>query len=530
MRRTVMSACAAVVAIGAALLGAPAAQAAPPPAADYQPPPVSWGPCANSRLQGAGAQCGFVTVPLDYAQPGGQKIKLAVSRVKHSVPDAQAQGPMLVNPGGPGGSGLVLSILGQFMPKNAGKAYDWIGFDPRGVGSSRPALSCIPDYGGYNRPEYDPAKAPGVTPTWLAKSQKYAAACATKGGNLLNHLTTVESVKDMDSIRKALGAKQINFYGFSYGTYLGQVYATLFPQNLRRAVFDGVVDHRGVWYQDNLAQDVAFQKTIEVYFDWVAKYDSVYHLGNTGDAVEKLYYAEQDKLRKTPAGGKIGPSEWTDIFLQAGYYVFGWEDIATMFSKWVHNQDAQAVIDAYNSAASVDNDNGYAIYLGVQCTDTQWPQPVARVLADNARVARTAPFETWGNAWFNGPCSFWKAPARTPVQISGRGAPPILLINETLDAATPYPGALEARRVFPNSALVEGVGGTTHAGSLSGVACTDDTVADYLATGALPKRVAGNRSDKKCDPVPQPDPAKDAASGASTSGGSSLAAKVRTAA
>jgi pimeloyl-ACP methyl ester carboxylesterase len=523
-----MTALAAAVAVGAALLGAPAAQAATVPSApDYHPPAIVWGKCDNSHLQALGGQCGFVTVPLDYAKPGGEKIKLAVSRIKHTVPDAQAQGPMLVNPGGPGGSGLALSALGQNVPNGAGNAYDWIGFDPRGVGGSVPALSCIADYGGFDRPEYDPAKASGVVNTWLARAKRYATACAAKGGNLLSHLTTADTAKDMDSIRKALGAKQINFYGFSYGTYLGQVYATLFPQNLRRAVFDGVVDHRGVWYQDNLDQDVAFQKTIEIYFDWVAKHDSIYHLGDTGEAVEKLYYSEQDKLRAHPAGGVIGPSEWTDIFLQAGYYVFGWTRIATVFSKWVHNRDVAALKAEYTDhSASVSDDNGYAIYLAVQCTDTQWPQSFPQILADNTRVARTSPFETWGNAWYNAPCSSWKAPAKTPVQISGKGAPPILMVNETLDAATPYPGALEARRVFPGSVLVEGVGGTTHAGSLSGVACTDDTIAAYLATGALPKRLAGDRSDKKCDAVPQPVPS--ALDSAGSGSGSSLATKAPT--
>ncbi len=503
MRRTVMSALATVVALGLAVLGAPGAQAAPTP--DDQPPPVAWGPCTSPRLH-AKAECGFVTAPLDYARPDGEMIKIAVSRVKHTVAAAKAQGPMLVNPGGPGGSGLALSLLGATVPGHAGDAYDWIGFDPRGVGASTPALSCIPDYGGYNRPEYDPTKAPGVISAWQARAERYAAACATKGGALLSHLTTEDAARDLDTIRKAVGAKQINFYGFSYGTYLGQVYASLYPQNLRRAVFDGVVDHRGVWYEDNLDQDVAFEKTIKVYFDWIAKNDAVYHLGNSGDDVERLYYAERDQLRAEPAGGKIGPSEWTDIFLQAGYYVSGWEKIASTFAKWVHNRDAAAVKALYDDTASVDDDNGYAIYLGVQCTDTPWPRPFAQVLAHNVRVARTAPFETWGNAWYNAPCQTWKAPARTPVAISGAAAPPILLISETLDAATPYSGALEARRLFGRSVLVEGVGGTTHAGSLSGVACTDDTIAAYLATGALPARVAGDRSDKQCPAVPQPTP------------------------
>ena len=112
----------------------------------------------------------------------------------------------------------------------------------------------------------------------------------------------------------------------------------------------------------------------------------------------------------------------------------------------------------------------------------------------------------WGNAWYNAPCQTWRAPARRPVAISGAAAPPVLMISETFDAATPYSGALEARRVFGKSALVEGVGGTTHAGSLSGVACTDDVIAAYLADGALPARVPGDRSDKQCPAVPQPTP------------------------
>src|SRR5256885_4612981 len=129
----------------------------------------------------------------------------------------------------------------------------------------------------------------------------------------------------MDSIRKALGAPQINYYGFSYGTYLGQVYGTMFPDKFRRVVMDGVVDVRGVWYQDNLDQDIAFDKNIKTYFGWIAKFDSVYHLGTTERDVERLFYSAQAKLLRQPADGKIGADEWVDLFLQAGYYVYGWE-------------------------------------------------------------------------------------------------------------------------------------------------------------------------------------------------------------
>ncbi|WP_347404368.1 alpha/beta hydrolase [Micromonospora sp. WMMD961] len=266
---------------------------------------------------------------------------------------------------------------------------------------------------------------------------------------------------------------------------------------------------RKVWYEANLDQDVAFDRNIKIYFDWIARNDAVYHLGTTGRAVERLFYAQQLKLLKKPAGGIIGPDEWSDIFLQAGYYVFGWEEVAQAFAGWVHDGDWQTLKELYDAsnAQGPGADNGFAIYLGVQCTDVQWPTNWNRWRADNWRIFAKAPFETWGNAWFNAPCIWWDGQVGKPVTVDGSKAGGVLLINETLDAATPYPGALEVRSRFPSAVLVEGVGGTTHSGSLSGVACVDDTIATYLATGELPKRLSGRRSDVQCDPLPQPDPA-----------------------
>ncbi|WP_408004645.1 alpha/beta fold hydrolase [Pseudonocardia lacus] len=517
MRRIPAVLTTAALVLAAAFAAPAAAQADEPTPPDFQPAPVAWAPCTSAGLASAGAECGFVEVPLDYADPAGTRIKLAVSRIKASVPADQYQGVMLVNPGGPGGSGLAYSQLGAAVPDGAGEAYDWIGFDPRGVGSSVPALSCIPDYAGYNRPDYQPEG--GQEAEWLARAESYANACAANGGELLDHLSTVDAVTDIDSIRKALGAEQINWYGFSYGTYLGQVYGTLFPDNVRRMVLDGVVDARDVWYEANLNQDVAFEHNIQEFFDWVAEADSVYGLGATGDEVEALYYSTQDELRATPAG-PIGPSEWNDLFLGAGYNVLSWPGIADAFAAWVNDKDAAALKDAYDGSTDTTDDNGYAIYLAVQCTDAQWPTDWDVWRADNTRVDAEAPFETWANAWFNAPCAFWPAKAGEPVEIDGSGVESALLISETFDGATPFNGALHARELFPNSALIEGVGGTTHSSSLSGVACTDDKIAAYLATGELPERQPGEGSDVQCDPLPQPEPTADAeggdGSGAST--------------
>lgn len=489
---------------------------------------IGWGTCTSATLQRFGAECALVDVPLDYANPGGTKIQLAVSRVKHKVPDSQYQGVMLVNPGGPGGSGQIYSILQGFVPNGAGNAYDWIGFDPRGVGSSVPAVSCDANYFDFNRPSYIPVQT-ATLQKWLARSKGYAEDCAANNGAILQHLTTIDSAKDMNTLRVALGADQINYYGFSYGTYLGQVYGTLFPDKLRRAVFDSTVDPRRIWYAANLDQDVAFNSNIKIWFGWLAQYDAVYHLGKTEKAVEALFYKIEAKLTFAPAQGKIGGDEWVDLFLNAGYYQQTWLDLAQLFSDYVVKGDVASLIATYadtNTPGAPGADNGFAVYLGVQCTDTPWPQDWKTWSRDNWRIFAQAPFETWGNAWFNAPCIYWPAPAHKPVEIDGSKVKSLLLVDETLDAATPYSGSLEVRKRFPNSSLIALPGGTSHANSLNGDACLDNQIADYLATGALPARRAGDGADTTCTPLPVPVPDAAAAkkAAATTSGGSSALA------
>jgi pimeloyl-ACP methyl ester carboxylesterase len=467
---------------------------------------IAWGACADPDLQAVKAQCGYLSVPLDHRRPTKARIQLAVSRIQHTVPAAEFQGILLVNPGGPGGSGLALpAFIAGRVPNGVGAAYDWIGFDPRGVGASKPALACDSTYFGYDRPPYVPASR-SIEAAWLAKAKGYAKACDSAGGRLLDHLKTTDTVKDMDAIRAALGQKKLNLYGFSYGTYLGQVYSTLFPSKVRRMVLDGNVDPRGVWYRANLSQDTAFDRNIKVFFGWIADRDGLYQLGTTAEAVESAYYATQQKLFAEPAAGVIGPDEWNDLFVSAGYSVRAWPGIAGRFAGFVNDGDAAALKAAFDASfpTTEGSDNGYAMYLATQCSDVQWPTAFRTWRRDNDRIHATAPFLTWNNAWYNAPCLTWGAKAGKPVQVNGKKAPGLLLISETLDAATPFAGALEVRSRFPKSSLIEGVGGTTHSASLNGVACVDNAVAEYLSTGKLPKRVGGRQSDLKCGALPQP--------------------------
>lgn len=490
------------------VLAAPGGAATVEPSAAKAVSAVDWGRCADPTLRGFGARCGVVKVPLDYSDPGGRQIRLAVSRVRHTVKAKDYQGALLLNPGGPGGSGLSMSVLGpiisqDFGRRDVGQAYDWIGFDPRGVGASRPSLSCDPQYFGPDRPEYVPS-TPYLFRVWQQRSRDYAAACGKAGGRLLEHMRTTDAARDMDRIRAALGVDRITYYGFSYGTYLGQVYATMFPQRVRRMVLDSNVDPRKVWYTANLQQDLAFQRNIGIFFRWVARHDSTYHLGATRGAVEAHYRDVKAQVAATPISGVVGPDEWDDIFLYAGYVDFLWPRLAGVFSGWVNLAAGDDVVAAYQDFDAPGDDNSYAVYNAVSCTDDTWKDE--DFLQDQWSTYYDAPFLTWGNAWFNGPCYHWPAQGHAHTHVSGPSLGSALLVDETKDAATPYSGSLYLRSIAPRSRLVAVVGGTNHAVTPSGSACTDNRIFRYLATGKLPAREAGGGADVRCPKPPAPQP------------------------
>jgi pimeloyl-ACP methyl ester carboxylesterase len=500
---------------------------------------ITWGTCSEADLAQAGAQCGYLSVPLSYTNPSGPKIKIAVSRIEHTSNAKNYRGIILTNPGGPGGSGLDLNtfLVAQLKADKLAAAandYDWIGFDPRGVGSSLPAITCDPNYFSPDRKSYDPTTK-AILGYWLNRTAAYDVDCATHSAAqsaLLDNMTTVDSARDMNSIRLALaGASgKMSYYGFSYGTYLGQVYATLYPHTLNQLILDSNVNPKDVWYKANLNQDIAFNRNINIWFAWLAKYNSVYHLGATAAAVSKVWYGEKANLAKHPIDGQVGPDEWTDIFLEAGYYQETWLQLGSAFADWENTHSAAAgknLVSLYQSTDGLGDDNEFAVYNAVQCTDVQWPTHWSTWQRDNNAVNKVAPFETWDNAWFNAPCLNWPAPAHQPVQVAGLGSGKAvrsaLLIDETLDAATPFPGSLEVRKLFPNSVLLAEPGGTTHADSLFGNLCVDGTIASYLETGKTPPRKPNAEWDITCKPLPVPNPTAQTDAPASTSTGSAAA-------
>jgi pimeloyl-ACP methyl ester carboxylesterase len=468
---------------------------------------VDWGRCDDAGLRQAGAKCGMLTVPLDHTNPNGPTIELAVSRVKHTR--KPFRGAVVTNPGGPGGSGTYLASLGQYVPGKVAKTYDWYGLDPRGVGASKPALTCDGGYFGWDRPNYVP-RTNKVMKYWRHTTAAYADDCAdAKANQLLEHLRTTDNAADFDTLRASIGESKLTIYGFSYGTYIGQVYASLYPDHVKALILDGVIDPTRVFYKSNLDQDRAFQKSIGHFFAWVGKHPRTYHLGKGKKAVLRGYHRLQHRLDRHAAGGKVGPDELADAILLAGYYNGYYPLIAEAWSKLANQGKAGGIASWYRALnpKGPGADNGYAVYLATQCTDAPWPNKWSTWRSDMWRVHKKAPFYTWGNAWYNAPCRTWPAASSPRFEVSSTGLDaPVLLLSETLDPATPYSGALAVRKMFPTSALVAGVGGTSHAVSLSGIACTDNTIANVLRDGSLPTRKAGDRADKECPPLAPPSP------------------------
>lgn len=464
---------------------------------------ISWSGCTDPTLVAAGAECGTLAVPLNHDDPGGEKISLAVSRVNHKTPTSK--GTVLAVPNLLSADGYLQSLRGARVA--GGDAFDWVGYASRGVAPSSPAITCVPGYLGFNKQSYVPT-SPAAEQTLLDRSKGYADACAANQRELLDHMKTTDIVSDMELLRVALGLDKVSLYAQAYGTYVAQVYSTLYPSRVGRMVLDSTVDPRRIWYNAaNFDQNPPLQRNLDVWFDWLAKYDNVYHLGTTKAAVASVYHDQVARAKTQPIAGAIGDAEWTDLFLYVSYSQQTWTLLGSAFANWVHNGDGETIKALYAGFYLIPSaDNSYGTLMATICTDTAWPSNWTRWRADSWRSYAQAPDPTWGNTWFNSPCLFWQAKAGKPVKIDGSKVDSALLVSETLSAAVPYEGSLEVRSRYPGARVLAVQNGVNYANSLTGNTCVDNTIASYLVTGELPARRPGRQADIVCDPAPAPVP------------------------
>ncbi|WP_327255647.1 alpha/beta hydrolase [Streptomyces sp. NBC_01244] len=499
-------------AAAAARAGLPGPGGAAPPDRQGAGDGVEFGPCPVAEGLGPDVRCGTLRVPVDYARPFGERTEILVSRVAASgAGGARRQGALVYNPGGPGGNGLFFPLVAGLPEwRRVGAAYDLVGYAPRGVGRSGHALSCQ-DPARYAQA---PAEAVGARPDAAAKEDRIAAArayargCAERAGTALGSYTTLNNVRDLHVLRAALGEGRLTFMGASYGTYLGAVYATLYPGHVRRMVFDSAVDPdpRKVWYRNNLAQAPGFERRWADFRAWAARHHAVYGLGSTAEAVQASYDRVRSTLAREPAGGVVGTGQLHSAYLRAAYYDEVWPGRAAALAAFLRGDPRPLVsLAAPDPAAAAEGENATAVYTATLCNDAPWPGDWETWDRDNTELARTAPFETWANAFLNLPCAFWPVRERQrPVDVGPRPGAPLpgtLIVAAERDGATPYGGALELqRRLGPRAGLVTEAGAGTHGVVGGRNDCVDAHVERYLLTGDT----SGWRVT--CAPHPEPAP------------------------
>ena len=470
---------------------------------------VDWAECPKEWGLEAPIECGTVTVPVDYAKPDGRTIEIAVDRVGNTGGDEKRQGSLVYNPGGPGGSGMLFPARipdGNELWAKAAEAYDFVGFDPRGVGHSAP-LSCQDGQEFVKAPKPDPVPDTEADKRAHRKRAKeYAHGCAERNGPLLHQMTTPNTARDLDVLRAALGEKKLNYLGVSYGTYLGGVYATLFPEHVRRMVLDSIVNpsRDKIWYGVNNDQNVAFQTRWDDWKDWVAEHDDAYGIGTTAAEVQREWAKLRAQAKKEPIGGVVGPEELLGFFQSAPYYDTAWAEVAAVWSAY-RGGDEEALVEAAGPDMSdvegnAADENGNAVYNAIECSDAKWPADWRTWNRDSERLHRDHPFLTWSNTWMNLPCATWPTKQRQAIEVGSHKLPDTLLVSSTRDAATPYPGAVELHKRLGGSRLITEKDAGSHGVTNTVNPCINARVDTYLLTGRV------DRKDVTCGPHATPRP------------------------
>ncbi len=460
-------------------------------------------------------ECSSFRVPLDYDDPHGPKIALAVVRLPASDP-ASRIGSILLNPGGPGGSGVDMVVqAGSFLFTPEVRArFDLVGFDPRGILRSSPLLCArsLREAFGFFAPFFFPM-SPEEESLQASLDAALNSACQAMGGDIVDHMSTADVARDLDRLRAAVGDEQITYVGYSYGSYLGVVYANLFPDHVRALVVDGVLDPiawatgRGdeaarVPFSTRLHSDVGAMATLREFF-------RLCDLAGSNDCAIAPNSAARfatlaDRLRAEPieivdpGTGDSFPFTYADLIgntLGALYDSASWADYA-QFVAYVEAGMIPIVLGAALQKVQARTGlgpPGFRLYPnfvegfpGVACSDTVNPAghaywSVAGAVADEQAGYFGRPW-----TWATSPCAVWDGfdEDRYLGPFDHVTSNPVLVVGTLFDPATRYQGALTVHQLLPNSSLlrVEGWGHT----SLFLSACADEAVARYLIDAVPP--------------------------------------------
>lgn len=442
----------------------------------------------------AGAQCGKIAVPVSYDDPDGAEASLALIRFPAT---GEKIGSLIINPGGPGESGIeAAASLIEGLPPQVRQRFDLVGFDPRGVAASTPALWCNSD-ADNDRLRADPQVdySPEGVARIEAETKAFVQRCVDKmGKDFLANVGTASVAKDLDALRAALGDEKLNYLGYSYGTRIGAAYAEAYPEKVRAMILDGAVDPNADPIQSDIDQAEAFQEAFNDFAADCAK-DSDCPLGTDPAKSVQVYrdlvnplVAEPMKT-KDPRGLSYGdalvgtimalysPNLWRYLSEGLTEMTKGRGDTMLALADMYMRRDPQG---RYTNATDAR--------IAVNCVDQPPITDRAKVVEEDRRLREVAPFMSYGEFTGYAPmstCAFWPVPPTSePHAVSAPGLPPVLVISSTGDPATPYQAGVDLAKQLGGGLLT--FNGTQHTVAFQGEQCVDDYAVAYLVDGKLP--------------------------------------------
>jgi pimeloyl-ACP methyl ester carboxylesterase len=425
-------------------------------------------------------------VPVDYAHPQGATIGIAVER--HLARDAAARiGSLVINPGGPGVSGIddFVNELDTLTPLLLDD-FDIVTFDPRGVQRSDP-VTCGETPGAARGPLPDPIpQSVAAQKSMIAGMRRFGADCEKASGAILPYVGTVDVARDLDRLRQALGDSGLTFMGQSYGTLIGATYAELFPTNIRAMVLDSAIDPALTLSQLTLGQAEGFEGVLNSFFTWCAGTTSCRWRPAGDPTTALLALLATSRTSPTPAGDgrTAGPGELYDALLAGLYASSDWPELGNALATDAagNGADVVAMSDHYQMDGST---NGSDAGEAIDCLDHPAPKALGAYSQLAVLFAQSAPVFGPLLAWGEAGCAVWPVKAtRTPAPATAPGSPPILVIGTTRDPATPYAWSVSLARELSKGDLLT-VEGSDHV-SYFYSACVRADVQTYLISLATP--------------------------------------------
>ncbi|WP_431042349.1 alpha/beta hydrolase [Streptomyces sp. P1-3] len=464
---------------------------------------LNWKECAApTPAQGGGGaapgsdwECATLKAPLDYAKPDGDTIDVALIRAQ-AKDKGKRIGSLVFNFGGPGGSGV--AGLPAFAEEydTLRSRYDLVSFDPRGVGESA-GVRCLSDkeLDKLNTVDSSPDDEAEVA-AMAAANKRYIDACRKNSGKVLPHVDTVSAARDMDLMRQVLGDKKLYYFGISYGTELGGVYAHLYPKNVGRSVLDAVVDPTEDPVTGSIGQAKGFQLALDNYMKDCAKKGELCPTGSGGAAGSQKIVTLLKKLDKKPLEADGGRKLTQELALTgvaaALYNQENWQYLTIALNEAMRLGKGNMLLLFADNYLSRDEQGRYAnmqaANRAINCVDDKQRYTAEDVRAKLPEFRKASPVFGESMAWGMTGCTGWPAAGKTDrPEVGAKGSAPIVVIGNTGDPATPYEGARKMARELGDGVGIEvTLKGEGHGGYNSGNSCLKQAVDAYLLEGKVP--------------------------------------------